>query len=107
MSSSAFFIDAAANTVRVLSCAAAGEWTDPDRTVRATKNPAKRRIMPLRAWSRARSAHATQALVVDESDRRKPFRVSQARLRRTRISPWPAYSIARLGQRLQSVGWAK
>src|SRR3954447_2991433 len=71
MSSSAFFIDAAANTVRVLSCASADEWTDADRIVRATKNPAKRRIMPLRAWSRARSAHATQALVVDESDRRK------------------------------------
>src|SRR3954447_1841711 len=71
ISSSAFFIDAAANTVRVLSCAAAGEWTDPDRIVRATKNPARRRMMPLRAWPRARSAHATQALVVDESDRRK------------------------------------
>src|SRR4051794_21028161 len=54
MSLSAFFIEAAANTVRVLSCAAASEWTDPDRIVTATKNPAKRRIMPLRAWSRAR-----------------------------------------------------
>src|SRR4051794_37822393 len=54
MSSSAFFIDAAANTVRVLSCAAAGESTDPDRIVRARKKPAKRRMMPLRAWSRAR-----------------------------------------------------
>jgi hypothetical protein len=37
MSSSAFFIEAAANTVRLLSCAKAGAWFDPNRIERATK----------------------------------------------------------------------
>src|SRR6267154_5328721 len=62
MSSSAFFIEAAANTVRLLSCASAGEWIDPNRTVRATKNPARRGIWALHACSR-RNVRANQALV--------------------------------------------
>src|SRR5437764_11891368 len=100
MSLSAFFIDAAANTVRALSCASADEWIDPSRIVRATKNPAKRRMMPLRAWSRARSAHATQALVVDECDRRKRRSgCPRPAYGRTGISPWSAYSIIEVGQR--------
>src|SRR3954452_19636724 len=64
MSSSAFFIDAAANTVRVLFCARACEWAAPNRIVRATKNPARRCIGALRACLHALSARANQALVV-------------------------------------------
>src|SRR4051794_4151357 len=41
MSSSAFFIEAAANTVRFLSCASAGEWIDPNRAVKAKVETAK------------------------------------------------------------------
>src|SRR3981081_3630052 len=44
MSSSAFFIEAAANTVRLLSCASASEWGAPNRIVRATRIPARRCI---------------------------------------------------------------
>src|SRR6202163_4641752 len=43
-SSSAFFIEAAANTVRLLSCAVAGEAADPNRTVKHRKIPARRCI---------------------------------------------------------------
>src|ERR1700732_2182016 len=44
MSSSAFFIEAAANTVRLLSCAVAGEAANPNRTVKHKKIPARRCI---------------------------------------------------------------
>src|SRR5260370_40055279 len=48
MSSSAFFIEAAANTVRLLSCASAGDEAAPQRIVKAKKNPARRCIMAIR-----------------------------------------------------------
>src|SRR5436309_2931502 len=54
MSSSAFFIEAAANTMRDFSCAAAGEWAAPSRVMKAAKIPASRRIVALQACSRAR-----------------------------------------------------
>src|SRR5438128_2451681 len=63
MSSSAFFIDAAANTVMVLSCATAGTAAAA-RTSKAAKIPARRYIdgAPCR---RARAvAHASQASVI-------------------------------------------
>src|SRR6476620_6423770 len=44
MSSNAFFNDAAANTVNVLSSASAGDWVNPNRTERAASNPARLRI---------------------------------------------------------------
>src|SRR6478752_8574134 len=53
MSSSAFFIEAAANTVRLLSCAKTGEKAAADRTARLKKSPARRCIAALRAWLRA------------------------------------------------------
>src|SRR5881394_3929909 len=53
MSSSAFFIEAAANMVRLLSCARAGEKADPHRMPRLKKSPARRRIVALRACLRA------------------------------------------------------
>src|SRR6476469_8469913 len=49
MSSSAFFIEAAANTVMVLSCAAAGEQAAPSRMTNAVKIPARRYMVALRA----------------------------------------------------------
>src|SRR6266404_5310357 len=48
MSSSAFFIEAAANTVRLLSCARAGEKADPHRMARLKKSPARRCIVARR-----------------------------------------------------------
>src|ERR1700732_1288732 len=52
MSSSAFFIEAAAKTVMVLSCADAGEWATPSRTTKAVKIPARRDMRALRACLR-------------------------------------------------------
>src|ERR1700709_279582 len=52
MSSSAFFMEAAANTVRLLSCACTGEKADPNRMVKPRTIPARRCIGALRAWSR-------------------------------------------------------
>src|ERR1700687_3017689 len=52
MSSSAFFIEAAANTVRLLSWARAGEWTVPHRMTKAAKSPARRYMAALRAYLR-------------------------------------------------------
>src|SRR6266404_4499713 len=49
MSSSAFFIEAAANTVRLLSCARADEKADPHRIMKAAKSPARRCIVALHA----------------------------------------------------------
>src|ERR1700732_2755508 len=56
MSSSAFFIDAAANTVRLLSAADAGEEGDPNRIATAKKNPASQGMGALRACSRRPAA---------------------------------------------------
>src|SRR6202035_3067548 len=53
MSSSAFFIEAAANTVRLLSWAKAGDRADPHRITRAAKRMARRCIVALHAGSRA------------------------------------------------------
>jgi hypothetical protein len=58
MSSSAFFIEAAANTVRLLSWASAGEKADPHRTAKAVKNPARRCMVALHACSWARLSRA-------------------------------------------------
>src|SRR5258708_36561124 len=52
MSSSAFFIEAAAKTVRVVGWAKAGEKADPLRRTKAAKRPARRCMMTLRACSR-------------------------------------------------------
>src|SRR5437879_436194 len=54
MSSSAFFIEAAANTVTVFSSATARDHVDASRTVKVRKIPARRGMMALRACSRAR-----------------------------------------------------
>src|ERR1043166_1773882 len=71
MSSSAFFIEAAANTVTLLSCAAAGGMAAPTRTSNATKIPERRFIdgapcRLLRAFARA-----NQALAISGCDMRK------------------------------------
>src|ERR1700685_764016 len=64
MSSSAFFIEAAANTVRLLSCAKAGDRADPHRITKAARRMARRCIVSLRAGSRPRFQRAqNQALV--------------------------------------------
>src|SRR5712675_145161 len=99
MSSSAFFIEAAANTVRFLSCASAGEVADPVRIVKAAKSPARRCIVALHACSQARSARANQALVKVECDRRKRRSVNPADLRSVRTSQLRAYSIVEAWQR--------
>src|ERR1700710_1157664 len=84
MSSNAFFIEAAANTVSVLSCASAGEWADPNRTVKATKNPAKRCIGALRPCSQAHSRAQIRRWLSMRRQAEAPFRPSQTRLRRAR-----------------------
>src|SRR6267154_5138620 len=86
MSSSAFFIEAAANTVRLLSCASAGEVADPARIAKAAKSPARRCIVALHACSQALSARANQALVMVECDRRKRRSVNPADLRSVQTS---------------------
>src|SRR5882757_10062253 len=72
MSSSAFFIEAAANTVMAFSCAVAGAIA-PARTTRAAKISAMRTMVALHAvFARNLAAHADQALVKGETcDRRK------------------------------------
>src|SRR5437764_76628 len=52
MSSSAFFIEAAANTVRILSSARAGEAADPHKIANAVNSRARRCIEALQALSR-------------------------------------------------------
>src|SRR5215469_3430866 len=59
ISSSAFFIEAAANTVRVLSSAVAGEETAPHNRTKAANNPAKRCIRALHTNLRHVPARAT------------------------------------------------
>src|SRR5229473_2838265 len=71
MSSSAFFIEAAANTVRLLSCATAGEAADPNRRVKHKKIPARRCIGSAPGVFTALCARANQALVGSGCDRRK------------------------------------
>src|SRR5215475_9639218 len=64
MSSSAFFIEAAAKTVSVLSSALAGEKADPVRIRKAANSPASRCIRALHAClRRAEFARANQASV--------------------------------------------
>src|SRR6185369_14227341 len=71
MSSSAFFIEAAAKTVTALSCAAAGEWAAPNRMTKAEKIPAKRYMSALRACLQ-RGFHAQiRRWLGQECDRRK------------------------------------
>src|ERR1700756_3584111 len=65
MSSSAFFIDAAANTVSVLSSALAGEWTAPHRIKRLKQIRIKRCIRALHAALRA-GAGSRARLASDE-----------------------------------------
>src|ERR1700686_2782606 len=83
MSSSAFFIEAAANTVSLLFCASAGELADPHRMTRAANSPARRCIVALHAGSRARFARTNQALGWYGCDRRK----------RRSAGPWDLRSI--------------
>ena len=72
MSSSAFFIEAAANTVRLLSCARAGDEArsaaGSTKAAKIRQDDASWRSMRVRG---ALLARATQALVVMECDRRK------------------------------------
>src|SRR5882757_6855970 len=64
MSSSAFFIEAAANTVMVLSCAKVGEQAAPSRMMKAAKIPVIRCITSAPAiLTGAQSARRNQALV--------------------------------------------
>src|SRR5436190_23095106 len=56
MWSSAFFIEAAANTMRDFSCAPAGEWAAPSRMMEAAKIEERRCIVALHACSRAHVA---------------------------------------------------
>src|ERR1700730_10624471 len=99
MSSSAFFIDAAANTVKLLSWAVAGEETDPHRIAKAAKSPARRCIMALHTCLR-RIARANQALVIVECDRRKRRSGNPGDLRSVRTSQREVYSIAAARKRL-------
>src|SRR5215218_2441916 len=72
MSSSAFFIEAAANTVMVLSSAAAGEDTAPSEMTKAAKIAARRYIVALRPCLQARNPRAAmQALTGQGCDNRK------------------------------------
>src|SRR5262249_22987157 len=52
ISSSAFFIEAAAKTVRVFSSAQAGDRAAPQRMTKLSKNPARRCIVALQACLR-------------------------------------------------------
>src|SRR6185312_10086071 len=64
MSSSAFFIEAAANTVRVLSSAVAGEEAAPHSRTKAANSPAIRCIRALHACLHAQNfARENQASV--------------------------------------------
>src|SRR5580704_15945996 len=97
MSSSAFFIEAAANTVRVLSSAVAGEEAAPHSRTKAANNPAKRCIGALHACLQAQGfARANQASVqVENATTEALFRAipgtyghQRCRLRPT-ITGWP------------------
>src|ERR1700687_1655238 len=99
MSSSAFFIEAAANTVRLLSWASAGDQADPHRIVKAAKSPARRCIMALHTCLR-RIARANQALVIVECDRRKHRSGNPGDLRSVRTSQREVYSIVAARKRL-------
>src|SRR4051794_16620758 len=60
MSSSALFIEAAANTVRLLVSAEAGEGAAPKRMTKAARIPARRYMAALRACSQ-RAVRAPQS----------------------------------------------
>src|SRR5258708_20218607 len=99
MSSSAFFIEAAANTMRLLSCARAGEKRDPERMGKAARSPGRRCIMALHTCLR-RIARANQALVMVECDRRKRRSGNPEDLRSVRTSRHEAYLIVEARKRL-------
>src|SRR5260370_15323475 len=90
MSSSAFFIEAAANTVRVLSSAVAGEWAARSTMTSAAIIPARRYMMALSVCSQARGSRAgNQALVGSELRQAEaPFRQSGGFTIRPDIAPW-------------------
>src|SRR5579863_3751014 len=71
MSSMAFFIEAAAKTVRLFPCADAGEGADPQRIARATKAPANRYMGALRAKARRAFARGVRQWSNTGCDRRK------------------------------------
>src|SRR6266481_2531027 len=106
MSSSAFFIEAAANTVRLLSCASAGERADPHRMARLRKSPARRCIMALHRCLR-RVARANQASVEVVCDRRKRRSGNPADLRSVRTSQRKGYLIVEARKRLCAVSQAR
>src|SRR5713226_4102894 len=76
MSSSAFFIEAAAKIVRLLSCASAGEKADPHRMVKPRKIPARRCMVALRSCSR-RYARKSRVEWVWMRQAEAPFRHSR------------------------------
>jgi len=103
MSSSAFFIEAAANTVRLLSAQAQARWPIAVRIVKAAKvrqGDASWRSMHVRG----RYPRANQAVVMVECDRRKRRSVNPADLRSSRHRSLQAYSIVKAWQRLRGCG---
>src|SRR5215472_3598596 len=89
ISSSAFFIEAAAKTVRVLSAALAGEKAAPHRIEKAAKIPAIRYIGALHTCSRSRDIPRTQIRrrsIGDLREAEAPFRPIPNSLRPLGIS---------------------
>src|SRR5882762_4827198 len=103
MSSSAFFIEAAANTVRLLSCASAGERADPHRIARLNKSPARRCIMALRYVFAACCARKSGVGDGGMRQAEAPFRQSGGLTIRPDIAA-RAYSIVKAEQRLRATG---
>src|SRR5271157_918095 len=71
MSSSAFFIEAAANTVRVLSSAKACEWAAASAMNKVAKSPARRTIESAPCVLAARKSRANRLSVEYGRDLRK------------------------------------
>src|SRR6266849_3462603 len=103
MSSSAFFIEAAANTVRLLSCARTGDEVDPHRMAKLKKSPARRCIAALHACLRAAVRARKSGFGRVECDRRKRRSGNPAELRSVRTSQHQAYSIIEVRKRLCAV----
>src|SRR5438067_2209375 len=100
MSSSAFFIEAAANTVMALSCAATGEGAAPNRMMKAANIPARRCMVALRAGLRRALRAQIRHWLGQECDRRKRRSGNPDGLRPIWTSRRQAYSIVGAAQRL-------
>src|SRR5579871_1296920 len=100
MSSSAFLIDAAAKTVRVLSSASAGDHVDPNRMTKATKIPERRCIEALHACSRGARHLRAQISVGSDlgATAEAPFRPSLKTYGHTGMSPAGPYQAGRTGK---------